>query len=127
MSAAARRVTGMMAFVAGLTAGRRRRIEVEGPPVDVGEDGPGPQPRDRAGRGEEGEAGNDHLVARPHVQGHQGQSRASLPRGAATACWVPAVGGDALFQVLHLGTEDVGALWQTRPKAAAIWSPSDAC
>ena len=100
-----------------------RRIDVERGRVDVGEDGPGAQPGDGAGRGEEGEAGQDHLVARPDVEGHQRQQQGVAARGAAHGVLRLAILRDALFEPFDLRARARTApLFHTPASAATIWS-----
>ena len=95
--------TGMMAFVAGVTSEATCcGIDIEGLRIDVGKDRPCAQPRDRAGRGEEREAGQDHLVAGGDVQGHQGQQQGVAARGAADGVFCLAVDGQLLFELRDL-------------------------
>ena len=84
------------------------RIDVEGYGIDVGKDRFGAQARGGASRGEEGEAGHNDLVARPHVRGHQGQQQGIAARGAAHGMFHAAVGGDGLFQIFHFRTKHKG-------------------
>ena len=123
------RWTGSMALVAGVISPLDgRRIDVERVRIDVGEDRPGAQPGDGAGGGEEGEAGQDHLVARPDVQGHQRQQQGVAARGTADGVPRLAVVGHALFELLDVRPEHEGpALPETRARAAAISSFSAAC
>ena len=104
------RCTGRMTFVAGVI---RRwtacRVDVERPRLDVGEDGPGPQPRHGAGGGEEREARQDHLVSGPDPQRHQRQQQGIAPRGAAHSMFGLAILGQVLFQFGDLRSQDESA------------------
>ena len=124
------RWTGRIAFVAGVTFARTRLgVEVERRRARCR--------RRRAWRPSRVTAlavaknvklGQDHLVARPDVQGHQGQQQGVAARGTADGVVGLAVVGDAPFQPSPRPVRARSApLWQTRPAAAAIWSFSDAC
>ena len=91
------------------------RVDIERLRIDVGKDRPRAQPRDRAGRGEKREAGQDHLVARGNVQGHQGQQQGVAARGAADGVLCLAVAGHLLFELRDLRAEH---------ESAAIADPS---
>ena len=99
-----------MAFVAGVTSdGNVPRIDIERLRIDVGENRPGAKPRDRAGRGEERETRQDHLVARGDVQGHQGQQQGIAARGAADGVFRLAVDGQLFFEQRDLRPEHESA------------------
>ena len=69
----------------------------------------GAEPRDRAGRGEEREAGQNHLIAGGDVQGHQGQQQGVAARRAADGVLGLAVDGKLLFELRDLGAEHESA------------------
>ena len=109
--------TGMMAFVAGVTSdGNVLGIDIEGLRIDVGKDRPGAEPRDRAGRGEERETRQDHLVAGGDVQGHQGQQQGVAARRAADGVFGLAIGGHLLFELRDFRAEH---------ESAAIANPAE--
>ena len=85
------------------------RIDIERLRIDVGKNRPGAKPRDRAGRGEERETRQDHLVAGGNVQGHQGQQQGVAARGAADGVFRLAVDGQLLFELRDLRPEHESA------------------
>ena len=107
----------MMAFVDGRDQRRNvLGIDIECLRIDVGKNRPGAKPRDRAGRGEERETRQNHLVAGGNVQGHQGQQQGVAARGAADGVFCLAIGGQLLFELRDLRPEH---------ESAAIANPAE--
>jgi hypothetical protein len=75
---------------------------------DVAEDRGGPDVGDGQGRGEEGVAGHDDLVARADAVGLEHQSQRGGSRGDADAVGHLAVGGELRLERLELGAQRVG-------------------
>ena len=102
-------------------------IDIEGGGVDVGEYRLGAEPRHGAGRGEEREAGQDHLVAGRYIQGHQGQEQGVAARGAADGVLGLAIGGHELFELRDFRASTKPPLSQTRSSAARICGFNPEC
>ena len=83
------------------------------------ENGLGSGAADGAGRGEEGESGQNDLVARPDVEAVQGQREGVGAGAAADAVGDAAVAGHLVFEGGDLGTEDDLAGSQNAGEAAS--------
>ncbi len=81
-------------------------VHVEAVEAGVGEDRRRARARDAAGRGEEGEARADHLVARPDPQGHQREEDPVGARRDADRVLDARELGDLRFEVLDFRAED---------------------
>ena len=77
--------------------------EVEGHRIDVAEQRPRAGAGDGAGGGKEGEGAGDDLIARPDLQGHQGQQQRIGARGDADAVLALAVGRHARLELRTSG------------------------
>ena len=110
----------MIALVAGVISGSGvGRVDVERDRIDVDEDRLGAQPPDRAGRGEERVAGQQHFVARADVDGHQRQQQSVAARGAADGELGLAIRGERVSSVSHSGPRTNRPESQTRAIAAS--------
>ena len=74
-------------------------IEIERLGVDVDEHGRRAEAPDSAGGGEEGEAGQDHFVARADAERHQRQEERVAARGAADRVLDAAILGDGFLEL----------------------------
>src|SRR5439155_14575254 len=85
-------------------------VDVECPRIDVAEDRPGADARDRTGRGEEGERRADHFVAALDPQRHQRAKQGVSPATHADRMLRLAVVCQMLLKPLDRGPEDQGLL-----------------
>jgi hypothetical protein len=81
-------------------------IEIVRLRVDVDEDGHGPEHHHGARGGHEGERRRDHLVARTHAHGLQGEEQGVGPGVEADAVTGAAERGQLRFERLHLGAQN---------------------
>lgn len=77
--------------------------EVEGGGVDVDKDGGGAHGGYHLGRGEEGEVGHEHGIARPYAPHLQCQQQGVGAVGTSEAMGGAHVGGQRLLKFAHLG------------------------
>ena len=83
-----------------------RGIEVECFGVDIGKDRGGTDVVDHPCSGEEGEAGDDHLVARTNLQGSEGEEKGIGATCHANRVFHSAVSGNLFLKCLYLRAED---------------------